>query len=549
MTSKTPEAMRRRTPKATRRELLKLGVGAGQLALLSAVGAPMLLGTQRARAALGSGPKKLLTLYLYGGWQPAQFFCPLAADEITRRIPPKEPWLGEPAFFTPDEVRNIDGSGDAPDADDPSLARMRVVHQWDGESLDAGLPDRRGDTPGYSTSPHGYAWKHYGVFQKTALVHGIDQGTAAHVSGRISSMCGLAGPRFRIPAIHAWVTNALTDAFPERPLGSVAIGSAPQPLPVSLGARMSPTAISSIDSLDFTLSEETDAAWSGLRDRSLGEHVDFRGAPSEMITANRLERYAMMRTRALAGTTNATTDALYERLYDTYGMVSKQLGAGIVDLIDATPGWEHLPYPFYNFGSGTPFGMIVGSAQVSESGGAWNEQLQLSLKLLKSNTCSAVSARLQGAEGFNFDTHQAYTGPRDQSVHGRMVFEAIARLLAEMDATPGEDGGTLLDDTLVLAFSDFARTWPGTGCDHWPFTTTIIAGGGIRGNRMIGNYAFPSVDARNPVGAPIALIDEGGDMVTRPPKSADIVFTALHAMGIEDFFIPGGPGEIVGVRS
>jgi hypothetical protein len=66
---------------------------------------------------------------------------------------------------------------------------------------------------------------------------------------------------------------------------------------------------------------------------------------------------------------------------------------------------------------------------------------------------------------------------------------------------------------------------------------------------MIGNYAFPSVDARNPVGAPIALIDEGGDMVTRPPKSADIVFTALHAMGIEDFFIPGGPGEIVGVRS
>jgi hypothetical protein len=529
--------------------MLKLGVGAAQLALLSAAGAPMLLEPRRARAALGSGPKKLLTLYLYGGWKPAFCFCPLTPDEITRRVPAKDTFLGEPVFFTPGEVRNIDGSGDATDPEDPALSRIRAVEQWDAASLDAGLADRRGTTPGGPTSPHGYAWKHYEVFRKAVIVHGIDQGTAAHKSGMISSMCGLAGPRFRVPAIHAWVAQALAGAFPDRPLGSVSIGSAPSPVAERLGARFAPTAMQSASSLNETLSEGPDTAWAGFRDRASAEHVDYRGEPADPLTANALERYTLARTRALAGTTNSTTDAFYEGLYETYSQVSKQLGAGIVDRIEATPGWENLPYPFWNFGDKTPFGVVVGSANVSDSGTTWSSQLQLALKLLKCDTCSAISARLYGAENFNFDTHNAASGFQNQCVHGRIVYEVIARLLAEMDATPGSEGGTLLDETLVLAFSDFARTWPGTGCDHWPYTSTIIAGGGVRGNRMIGNYEFPTVEARNPVGAPIRLIDEGGDSVVRPPKSADVIYTALRTMGIEDFFMPGGPGEIVGVRS
>ena len=37
----------------------------------------------------------------------------------------------------------------------------------------------------------------------------------------------------------------------------------------------------------------------------------------------------------------------------------------------------------------------------------------------------------------------------------------------------------------------------------------------------------------------------------RPPTSADVIRTALLILGLdpEEFFIPGGPGEIVGVAA
>ncbi|MBL4637057.1 MAG: DUF1501 domain-containing protein [Kofleriaceae bacterium] len=120
-----------------------------------------------------------------------------------------------------------------------------------------------------------------------------------------------------------------------------------------------------------------------------------------------------------------------------------------------------------------------------------------------------------------------------------------------MKATPAPNGnGTLLDDTLVMVFSEFSRTWPNSGtCDHWPITSTVFAGGGITGNRMIGGYDFSGMAANTtgPRGAAVDVIEEGGDAANRAPRSADIVHTALKILGIDDFFIPGGSAEIVGV--
>ncbi|MBL8951782.1 MAG: DUF1501 domain-containing protein [Myxococcaceae bacterium] len=122
-----------------------------------------------------------------------------------------------------------------------------------------------------------------------------------------------------------------------------------------------------------------------------------------------------------------------------------------------------------------------------------------------------------------------------------------------MKATPGTQAGkSLLDETLVVLLSDFARTWPKSGptSDHWPSNTVILAGGGLNANRMVGTYAVNTADANASGfdGVPVAVRESTGD-VTRKPRSADVVTTALAVMGVHNVRIPGGNGEILGVRT
>src|SRR5690349_4265788 len=119
----------------TRRRILQASLGAGQLALLGALG----FRSRRVHAGgAGDHPTRLLTIYTRGGWMPELFFTPLEAAQIEQKIPEPTQFLGEPTFFTPADVRNIDGTGDDPDPDDPTLKRIRVPHLWDEAALAAG---------------------------------------------------------------------------------------------------------------------------------------------------------------------------------------------------------------------------------------------------------------------------------------------------------------------------------------------------------------------------------------------------------------------------
>jgi hypothetical protein len=46
------------------------------------------------------------------------------------------------------------------------------------------------------------------------------------------------------------------------------------------------------------------------------------------------------------------------------------------------------------------------------------------------------------------------------------------------------------------------------------------------------------------------MIDSSGSPTTRPPMASDVTATACRIMGLNfsDFFIPGGYGEVVGIR-
>jgi hypothetical protein len=525
-------------------------LGAGQIALLDKLGFPVFRSSSaRANPNGGTGtdkPTKLLTIYVPGGWFPVYLWCPLNAAEIASHIPPKTISMKSPVYFTADEVENLDGSGNAPG--EAGFQRLRSPVQWNEEALAAGLKDPINNG---ATSPNGWAWRYYKLWENATVVHGIDQGTAAHQSARISAMCGVPGAVYKSPAMHAIVANALSAVYADtRPLGSVSIGKALVPNPGNLPPVAAPTLLPSLNELEYTLSERIDKAWAGLRNRTPHAQVDFQGNPlANPIGTNDMDERALADMRALAGTTNSATDAFYERLYNTYQGVSKQLAADLVTTIEGTPGAEFNAVPYWISDNWSYFGTSIGQGVSSDSGGTWKDDFDLALKLLKSDLTSAISLYAPGIKDFYFDTHGA--GHTVHLPYLRSAYDVIGRLLAEMKSTPIGGGKTLLDDTQVLIFSEFSRTWPKSGtCDHWPTTSVCFAGGNVAPNRMIGGYDLSVGSPTNIgfTGKSISLINEGGTPLQRPPISADVVYTVLDLMGLNNVFIPGGPGRIVGVK-
>ncbi len=104
---------------------------------------------------------------------------------------------------------------------------------------------------------------------------------------------------------------------------------------------------------------------------------------------------------------------------------------------------------------------------------------------------------------------------------------ALASMLSDLDAMPGKRGGTLLDETLVVATGEFGRT-PGNingdlGRDHYPLAwSALVAGGGVYGNQNFG------------------ATNEDGSVITDPFWSEpryitiqDLTATMYSAMGVD----------------
>lgn len=105
-----------------------------------------------------------------------------------------------------------------------------------------------------------------------------------------------------------------------------------------------------------------------------------------------------------------------------------------------------------------------------------------------------LGARIIQINHGGWDTHYDIY---DRNVNGNIynlsnsLDQALANLLDDLSQTPGKTGGTLLDETMVLAIGEFGRT-PGSlsnnlGRDHYPYTySAFIAGGGISPGQTFG---------------------------------------------------------------
>lgn len=521
--------------KITRRTLFATSLGAAQLALLDRFG---LVPSVRAEPS-ADAPTKLLVVYLPGGVRFYPVFVPLTDSEIPRYIPPRDDPGQEPVFFRPEDVVTMEG-------DSGGFMPLRMGRSWNAADP--------GDRTGYRYSPMGYSWQHFGLSPTTAVVHGVDNGSFAHSAAYVGAMCGVAGEAYRAPALVSVVANFLADRYAStRPIPCVAINAGGVPLSPGLPPRATPAVVPSPRALASLFS--SDAArhdrWRGSDERTPRTIPTFDGAGThENVALTNVDALVLERTRALRGVAGSGTDHVLEQMYSSYVAVSSTLARDVVSAVEAvTPVTIDKPDHLRGYDDlfSFTFGLANGRIDMSAN-------CEWILRLLKSNVTSVVYASLP--ERY-YDYHNS-SSIGEAAAAARAQLDILARMLGEMKATPSPDrpGKTLYDDTLVVVQSEFSRTWmygPGQdsldgwqlGDDHNPITSVVLSGGGILGNRQIGGFA----DDGN-AGKPVDIVEEAGEMATRPPRAADMVATICSVFGMhpgEDFFIPGGYGVIGGL--
>ena len=101
----------------------------------------------------------------------------------------------------------------------------------------------------------------------------------------------------------------------------------------------------------------------------------------------------------------------------------------------------------------------------------------------------------------------------------------LGNLMADLAAMPGSAAGTRLDETLIVVKGEFGRTVGNItdrqGRDHYFVHSTLIAGGGVRGGRVLGKTT--------PDGA---YVEDPGWSEQRPVYAEDIAATIYSALGI-----------------
>jgi hypothetical protein len=514
-----------------------------QAALLARAGAPRVASAQSM-----SGPTKLLTLFLGGGWQSPWAFVPYSDAQVPIALTPPYISGGEPIFFSASQLANLDGSSGSASGATPPL---RVAKLWDEAALRAGMPDPR---TGGATSPNGWSWVANQLWQNAMVVHGVDQTTVAHAGGQIAAMCGVASSDFKSPALHAWVADGLFSRFPDRPIPSVWIGG-PMPASLSLRTQVAPARITQNSDIQFLYSDHLAGPWQDLKAKDISSTlapVQFDGSPGPAgLVLNPIEDRVARRLRSQRGVLTASSENVLQQLYDGLLGVSQVLAKDVTSIVSNTQGVQYTPTPFWAPAGGDHFAVDVPFYR-GDSGTTWDPQFELALRLLKANVCTSVAVGVQAPAAQSWDNGHSL-GHAVQFVQVRAILEVIGRLLGEMKATPGQTAGkSLLDETLVVVLSDFARTFPGGGAhsssDHWASHSVIFAGGGINTNRMLGSYDVQDPKAIGYYGLPLTIQEAAGP-VTRVARASDIVTTALAVMGISGVRIPGGNGEILGVRA
>jgi len=151
-----------------------------------------------------------------------------------------------------------------------------------------------------------------------------------------------------------------------------------------------------------------------------------------------------------------------------------------------------------------------------------DNQIDMALHVLANGLVRSVMVD----SGNNWDTH--YDNDLQVRYYDRM-FTALDRLMTGLRTTPGLEGGTLYDETVVWVVSEMGRP-PGMnegyGKEHLPFTSSLLMGGGVKSGQVIGATDDRLVGQR--VNLQTGALDDGGSLV-RPDQ---LVAGLLEGCGV-----------------
>jgi uncharacterized protein (DUF1501 family) len=112
-----------------------------------------------------------------------------------------------------------------------------------------------------------------------------------------------------------------------------------------------------------------------------------------------------------------------------------------------------------------------------------DSQVDLALDALERGISQSVMLNTR----LGWDTHDTNT---DQAGFHETTFAGLTKLLDGLAARPGLTAGSkMIDDTVVVCFSEFSRTPKlnaNAGKDHWPVTSAMVMGAGVKGGRSLG---------------------------------------------------------------
>ena len=115
---------------------------------------------------------------------------------------------------------------------------------------------------------------------------------------------------------------------------------------------------------------------------------------------------------------------------------------------------------------------------------ALTDQIDLALEALQ----GGVSQTAMLSTRVSWDDHDDIT---DQIPSAELTFGGLSHLMRELKTRNStlQTGTKMIDDTVVLCFSEFGRTPKKNstgGKDHWPVTAALVMGAGIQGGRSYG---------------------------------------------------------------
>ncbi len=169
-------------------------------------------------------------------------------------------------------------------------------------------------------------------------------------------------------------------------------------------------------------------------------------------------------------------------------------------------------------------------AVLGDTGSSLLDQASMSIELMRLGMCRSAMIGIPGG----WDTHG---GNQDVGPQLDSFFTDLDSLLDSLANTPGTLTDWLIDEVVVVCLSELGRTplFNGSmGRDHWPYTSALVLGSGVRGNQVLGRTddGFLAL----PINLGTGAADNNGSLI-----GAENLGTALLKLGGLDpeLYLPG----------